>query len=189
MGALAWIPGRTWKVETWYRRMDGGDGWSKTPILWSFTVRGRETLDGRDVWVLDVEPVSTEGMPYNPGGAVYVAADDQSVVAVRDRVMEAGEIRERFLKYDDAEGSAASSLLPVDLPAPGMAASERTTAEAMLPPDPFRPDPKAAAPRSSGRVVDVSFEAEGVTIRQRWDVENSVWPLHSRTPSRVSYLR
>ncbi len=188
---LGWYASQSWTVEVWTYRMADGDrgAWDETPTMWKFQVRGRETLDGRDVWALDVEPADLTGMPFNPGGAVYVALDDHSLVALRDRVQENGEVHERFIKLDDGECSALSSLLPVELPPAGIEGRKRQTTLGVLPPSALRPDPKVEAPRSSGTVIDLEFEADGSTVRQRWDAESPFWPLYSRTPSRVSILR
>lgn len=190
-GALAWTPGKQWRVATWYFSEQNGSGgrWSTKPIEWRFTVEGTETLDGRDVWVVAVDPVDTTGMPYNPGGKIYVAVDDHSIVAVRDRVQERGLVRERYLRYDDPANAAASSLFPVEIPGPGVDARERADVSAVPPADPFRPDPKMEAPKTSGTVIDVEFEADGVTIRQRWDTACPWWPAYSRTSTTVSILK
>jgi len=189
-GSLAWTPGLKWKVETHYRTMQNGagDGWGQKPILWQFEVKATEKMDGRDVWVVSIEPSDLAGLPYNPGGTAYIAMDDHSVVAVRDRVQERGSVRERFLKFDDEDG-APSVLFPVDMPPPGTAGRERASASGTPPANPFRRDPTATPPKSSGTVVDVEFEKEGGTLRQRWDSTVPYWPLYSATPSRVSYLR
>lgn len=188
---FGWYASQSWTVEVWSYRMADGDrgAWSDAPTMWRLQVRGRETLDGRDVWALDVQPVDLTGLPFNPGGTVYVAVDDHSLVALRDRVQENGEVHERFLKLDDGEGSALSSLLPVELPPAGIEGRERKTTLGVLRPSALRPDPKLVAPRSSGTVVDLEFEADGSTVRQRWDAESPWWPLYSRTPSRVCVLR
>lgn len=189
-GRLDWEAGDRWRVETHYLQMQrvGPEEWSKKPIVWEFVVRGVERLDGRDVWVVDAHPVDLEGMAFDPGGTVYVATEDHTVVAVRDRVQQAGEVRERYLKFEDPEGSAPT-LIPIELPAPGVSARELPSSSGVLPPDPFQPDPKVQPPATSGRVIDVEFEAFGVTVRQRWDANNGKWPLYSRSASRVSYLR
>lgn len=189
--SLGWTTGKSWRVATWYFSEQNGSGgrWSSKPIEWLFTVEGTEKIDGRDVWVVDVEPVDATDMPFNPGGKIYVAVDDHSIVAVRDRVQERGLVRERYLRYDDPANAAASSLFPVELPAPGTAARERADVSAVPPADPFRPDPKMEPSKTGGTVIDVEFEADGVTIRQRWDTACPWWPAYSRTPTTVSVLK
>lgn len=190
LAGLGWTTGLTWKVETYYRNLQHSvrASWSSTPIVWRFTVRGIERLDGRDVWVVDVEPTDQSGMPFNPGGTVYVAPDDHTVIALRDRVQENGLIRERYMKVEEG-GSAFTSLLPIDLPPPGLEGSKGASSVGALPPNPFRPDPKVEPPRMSGTALDVEFEVDGERIRQRWDAAIGHWPVYSATPSRVSYLR
>ena len=190
IAAVAWNAGLTWKVETFYLQMEHGPGetWSSS-ILWQFTVRGRQRHAERDVWVVDVEPTDLSDMPFNPGGQVYVAVDDQSILAVRDRIQENGMIRDRFIELGAGDSSAISSLLPVDLPAPGTEGLAGKSWVGAHPPNPFRPDPNVELPRTSGTAVDVEFEAGGERIRQRWDAANGIWPLYSSNPSRVSFLR
>ncbi|GEM_PF-3318154 len=188
---LGWYPAQTWIVDAWTYRMQDGDGgsWDEKPTSWRFKVEGREFLEGRDVWVLAAEPVELKGLPYNPGGKVYVAVDDHSIVALRDRIQENGAVRERFMTLEEGETSAVSTLLPVEMPPTGIEGRGRETKSGILPPNPLRPDPKFDAPKSSGNVVDVEFEADGVTVKQRWDAASPYWPLYSRTPSRVTVLR
>lgn len=188
---LGWYPALTWIVEVWTYRMQDGDGgsWEERPTSWRFKVEGREFLEGRDVWVLAAEPADLEGLPYNPGGKVYVAVDDHSIVALRDRVQENGAIRDRFMTMDEGDTSAVSTLLPIELPPAGMEGRARETKTGVLPPNPLHPDPKFDAPKASGKVVDVEFEADGVKVKQRWDAESPYWPLFTRTPSRVTVLR
>lgn len=190
-GALAWSPGMKWKVETFYRLAQHGinDLWANKSILWNYEVVRTEKLDGRDVWVVSVQPDSLAGMPYNPGGTVYIDMNDHTVYAVRDRVQERGSVRERYLKFEDGDG-APSILFPTEVPPPGTEGRERTSHSGTPAPDPFNPDPKSAPPaKSSGTVVDVTYEVDGVTLRQRWDSAVPYWPLYSSTPTSVSYLR
>ncbi|MBI2900500.1 MAG: hypothetical protein HYY17_09960 [Planctomycetes bacterium] len=190
-GKLAWTPGMKWKVETHYRLMQHGmdDLWTERPILWNFEVKGTEKLDGRDVFVVDVNPADLAGMPFNPGGTMYVSMEDHTVVAVRDRVQERGLVRERFVRFEEGEEGAPSVLFPVEVPPPGSDGVERSSSTGAPSANPFSKDPKAEAPKSTGTVVDVEYEADGVTIRQRWDSTVPYWPLYSSTPSKVSYLR
>lgn len=191
LGDLGWYPALTWTVDVWTCRMQDGDraAWEEQPTSWRFKVEGIEVMEGRNVWVLAAEPADLAGLPYNPGGKVYVAIDDHSVVALRDRIQENGEIRDRFMTLDDGETSAVSTLLPVEMPPAGIEGRGRETTSGVLPPNPLHPDPKFDAPRASGKVVDVEFEADGVTVKQRWDAASPFWPLYSRTPSRVTVLR
>lgn len=188
---LGWYPALTWTVDVWTCRMQDGDraAWEETPTSWRFKVEGIEVLEGRNVWVLAAEPADLTGLPYNPGGKVYVAIDDHSVVALRDRIQENGEIRDRFMTLEEGETSAVSTLLPVEMPPAGIEGRGRETKSGVLPPNPLHPDPKFDAPQSSGKVVDVEFEADGVSVKQRWDAASPYWPLFSRTPSRVTVLR
>jgi hypothetical protein len=190
-GALSWTAGQSWQVETYYKALNNSENatWAKKPIVWQFTVRGTETIDGREVWILDLEPTDTSDMPYNPGGSVYVAIDDQSILAVRDRIQENGLVRDRFFKLEDGESSALTSFLPVDLPPVGTEGVESKSSSGMPAPNAMKPDPKVITTPTSGTVVDVEFEAEGETITQRWDKANGYWPVYSSTPSRVSYLK
>lgn len=191
LGELGWYPALSWTVEVWtYRMQDGDRGmWDEKPTPWRFKVEGLEVLGGRNVWALSAEPADLTGLPYNPGGTIYVAADDHAIVALRDRVQEQGEIRERFIVFDDVETSAISTLLPVELPPAGIEGRARDAKTGALPPNPLRPEPKFEAPTTSGRVVDVEFESDGSRVRQRWDAAQPYWPLYSRTPSRISVLR
>ncbi len=188
---LGWYPALTWTVDVWTCRMQDGDRaeWEEKPTSWRFKVEAREYLEGRDVWVLAAEPADLTGLPYNPGGKLYVAVDDHSIVALRDRIQENGEVHDRFMTLEEGETSAVSTLLPVELPPAGIEGRGRETKSGLLPPNPLHPDPKFDAPKASGKVVDVEFEADGVTVRQRWDAESPYWPLFSRTPSRVTVLR
>ncbi len=191
-GKLPWSPGMTWKVDTYYKNLQHPEHaeWAPKPIEWKFTVRGSEKIDGHDVWVLDVEPTDLTDMPFNPGGSVYVSMEDNAILAVRDRIQENGAVRDRYIRFDDAEGTATSSFLPVDLPEPGTDGLERSATTAAMAPNPFQPDPaNVAPPKTSGKVIDVEFEADGDTIRQRWDTANPYWPAYSGTPSKVSYLK
>ena len=47
-GKLPWTPGLAWKVETYYKNLQHPERaeWSPKPIVWQFTVRGAEKLDG-----------------------------------------------------------------------------------------------------------------------------------------------
>jgi hypothetical protein len=179
-GALDWKPGQTWTVESRYLQMQNGrSDWSLV-IAWKYSVRGVEKVDGVEAFVVDVDPLTA--MPYNAGGAMYIATADHSVVAVRDRVLERGQIRERVVRFDDA---AVSVLFPTELPSRDADVRERSGAVPM-PANPF--GPKLDVP-AAATVVDVAFESNGTTIRQRWDAANRLWPLVSTTPSRISVLK
>jgi hypothetical protein len=180
-GALDWKAGTTWTVESHYRQMQADGDWSDV-ILWKYRVRGIEKFDGVDAFVVDVEPQGD--LPYNPGGTMYVAAADHAVLAVRDRLLERGQIRERLVRFDDA---AVSVLFPTELPPRDAEARERSGATP-LPTSPFARGPKVETP-AAAHALDVSFEAGGTTIRQRWDAANRVWPLVSSSPARISYLK
>lgn len=187
---IVWSAGQTWKVETHYLKMESGRKvhWAPEPIFWRFTVRGIEKFDGRDVWVVDIEPTDVSRMPFDPGGTVYISLDDYAIIALHDRVQENGAIRERTLRLDDGN-SAFTSLLPVDLPPPGTEGEQGSGRVGAMAPNPFRPDPKVEPPALAGDATDVTFEVDGETIRQRWDSTVPYWPVYSRTPSKVSYLR
>jgi len=179
-GALAWAPGAAWTVESRYLQMQNGrSDWSLV-IAWKYAVRGVEKIEGVEAYVVDVEPLTA--MPYNAGGAMYISTADHSVVAVRDRVLERGRVRERTVRFDDA---AVSVLFPTELPSRDAEARERAGAVPM-PANPF--GPKLDVP-AAATVVDVAFESNGTTIRQRWDAANRLWPLVSTTPSRISVLK
>lgn len=186
-----WYPAQTWTVEVWTFRMQDGDRgmWDERPTLWRFTVEGLDSIDGRNAWVIAAEPADLTGLPYNPGGKVYVSVEDHAILALRDRVQEQGEIHERFITFDDPETSAISTLLPVELPPAGYEGRARETTVGVLPPNPLRPEPAFEVPRASGKVIDVDFESDGVRVRQRWDAASPYWPLYSRTSSRVCVLR
>ena len=190
-GKLPWSTGLHWKVETYYRDLQNPeeDGWAPNPILWEFTVRGLERIDGQDVWVVDVQPTDLTDLPFNPGGSVYVSVEDHTLLAVRDRVQEAGMIRDRYFRFEDAEGGAPETLFPVFLPSPEADALEKSSTTAAMAPNPLQPDPKADAPKASGKVTDVEFEVEGMPIRERWDAATPYWPSYMSTPSSVSYLK
>lgn len=192
LGKLPWTAGMTWKVVTYYKNLQHPERaeWAPKPIEWQFTVRGTEKIDGHDVWVLDVQPTDISDMPYNPGGKVYVSMEDHAILAVRDRIQENGAIRDRYMRFDDAGATATSSFLPVDLPEPGTDGLERSASTTAMAPNPFRPDPpNVVPPATSGKVIDVEFEADGDTIRQRWDTANPYWPAYSSSASKASYLK
>ena len=189
LSPLPWKAGDSWVVETHYLRLQNADPTWASPVLWRFTVQGREDLAGRTVHVVKVQLVDPSSLSVDPEGTLYIAADDHSVLAIRDRVLEQGVLRERFLKYEEADAGAISTLFPTTLPAPGTEAIERKSSVGICVKDPFQPDPPAEAPKTSGVVIDVEFESNGVTIHQRWDAAEPRWPLYIRTPSTVSYLR
>ena len=189
---LSWKAGLSWQVETYYLRMDrpGEPSWTKKPIVWDFEVLGTEKLGEEEVYVVEIYPEDLTGMPYNPGGKVYISTKTNSVVALKDRVLEAGIVKDRFLSFSDPGSGVISTLLPLELPpttAKGNTVHELGSYGLE--------NPGAALPKGSDKVssggdmMEVAFKSNGVTVLQRWDTAKPVWPVYSSTPYRVSYLR
>ncbi len=189
---LSWKPGLSWKVESYYLRMDrpGEPSWTEKPIVWEFEVLGTEKLGEEEVYVVEIYPEDLTGMPYNPGGKVYISTKTNSVVALKDRVLEAGVVKDRFLSFSDPGSGVLSTLLPLELPP--TTAKGNTVHElgsfGLGTPGPALP--KGTEKPSTGTdMMEVAFKSNGVTVLQRWDATKPVWPVYSSTPYRVSYLR
>ncbi len=189
---LSWKSGLAWKVESYYLRMDqpGEPSWTEKPIVWDFEVLGTEKIGDEEVYVVEVSPEDLTGMPYNPGGKVYISTENHTVVALKDRILEAGVVKDRFLSFSDPGSGALSTLIPLELPPPGAEGHTSIDLGSFGLNTPGPSAPKGSDKVASGSdVVEVAFESNGVTIHQGWDSSTSVWPVYSSTPYRVSYLR
>ncbi len=189
---LSWKTGTAWQVESYYLRMDhpGKPTWTEKPIVWEFEVLGTETLGDEKVYVVEVYPEDLTGMPYNPGGKVYISTEKHTVVALKDRVLKAGVVEDRFVSFPDSGPGALSTLIPLELPPPTAKGSTWNDLGAFALEGPAPAAPKGSAKVSSGSdMMEVAFKSNGVTILQRWDSSHPDWPVFSSTPYRVSYLR
>jgi len=190
-GSLPWKPGMKWLVETHYLEMQHGTKptWMSRPIVWEYHVRAKELLDGEDVYVVEVRAQNKSDYPYDPGGTIFISVQHHAIRLVHDRVMEQGEVRERSMRFEGNTNGSYATLFPTELPSPRRNVRKRKSHKGSLLPSPLESQPAATASLSSGIVIDVSFEVNGTRVRQRWDAANKIWPLTSRTASRMSFWR
>lgn len=179
-----WQVGQAWEVDTYYLQNQHREPtWTQQPLRWRFEVTGEDIFEGQRVFVVRASSEDTSGV-------LYVRTSDYRLIGLRDVVREQGEWRPRTFHFAEGSPIAEYSIVPFEMAPLGTKGTRLSSPVGRALPDPFSKEPAVEVPKTSGNVIDVHVTLpDGTTLTQRWDAVNPIWPLYSRTDTRISYLR